>query len=100
MIIFTFGNRPYCFQWALDFILLFYCFVASCCVVFVLLFMLFIAALRMYIHEFCYNIDRHTVVISKNFNKGSSTHNHAHSLGVAQLEPRPCFQRWKHDNLV
>ena len=60
MIIFTFGNRPYCLRWALDFILLFYCFVASCCVVFVLLFMLFIAALRMYIHEFCYNIDRYT----------------------------------------
>ena len=40
------------------------------------------------------------VVISKNFNKGGSTHNHAHSLGVAQLKPRPYFQRWKHDNLV
>ena len=26
-----------------------------------------------------------SVVISKNFNKGGSTHNHAHSLGVAQL---------------
>ena len=40
------------------------------------------------------------VVVSKHFNKGGSKHNHAHSLGVAQLEPRPCFQRWKHDNLV
>ena len=41
-----------------------------------------------------------SVVISKNFNKGGSAHNHAHSLGVAQLKPRPYFQRWKHDNLV
>ena len=40
------------------------------------------------------------VVISKNFNKGGSRHNHLHSLGVMQLQPRPYFQRWKHDNLV
>ena len=41
-----------------------------------------------------------SVVISKNFNKGGSTDNHAHNLGVAQLQPSPYFQRWKHDNLV
>ena len=41
-----------------------------------------------------------TVVISKNFKNGGSRHNHALSLGVVQLQPRPCFQRWKHDNLV
>ena len=41
-----------------------------------------------------------SVVISKNVNKEGSTHNHAHRLGVAQLQPRPYFQRWKHDNLV
>ena len=41
-----------------------------------------------------------TVVISKNFNKRGSRHNHAHSLGVAQLQPCPYFQRWKYDNLV
>ena len=35
-------------------------------------------------------------VIFKNFNKGGSVN----SLGVAQLQPRPYFQRWKHDNLV
>ena len=40
------------------------------------------------------------VVISKNFNKGGSRHNHTHSLGVAQLQPRPYFKRWRHDNLV
>ena len=34
-----------------------------------------------------------SVVISKNFNKGGSRHNHAHSLGVAHLQPRPYFQR-------
>ena len=31
---------------------------------------------------------------------GGSMNNHAHSLGVVQLQPRPYFQRWKHDNLV
>ena len=31
----------------------------------------------------------YAVVVSKNFNKGGSAHNHAHSLGVAQLQPRP-----------
>ena len=41
-----------------------------------------------------------TGVISKNFNKWGSRHNHAHSLGVAQLQPCPNFQRCKHDNLV
>ena len=40
------------------------------------------------------------VVISKNFNKGGSRHNHAHSLGGAQLQPHTYFQRWKHDSLV
>ena len=40
------------------------------------------------------------VVISKSVNKGGSRHKLAHSLGVAWLQPRPCFQRWKHDNLV
>ena len=45
-------------------------------------------------------VNHYTVVISKNFNKGGSKHNHAYSLGVAKLQPRPCFQRWKHDNLV
>jgi len=40
------------------------------------------------------------VVISKNFNKGGSRDNHAHSLGVALLQPRPCFHKWKHDSLV
>ena len=40
------------------------------------------------------------VVISKNFNKGGSRHNHAHILGVVQLQPRLYFQRWKRDNLV
>ena len=30
----------------------------------------------------------------------TSRHNNAHSLGVAQLQPRPYFQRWKHENLV
>ena len=43
MIILTFGNRLYCLQWTLDFVLLYYCFVASCCVVFIFL-LLFIAA--------------------------------------------------------
>ena len=38
--------------------------------------------------------------ISKYFSKGGSRHNHANILGVAKLQPRPCFQRWKHDNLV
>ena len=41
-----------------------------------------------------------SVVISKNFNKGGSTYNRTHSLGVAQLQPRPYFQRLKHNNLV
>ena len=41
-----------------------------------------------------------SVVLSKNFNKGGSRHNHTHSLGVAQLQLLPYFQRWKHDNLV
>ena len=44
MIIMTFGNRLYCLQWTLDFVLLYYCFVASCCVVLIFL-LLFIAAL-------------------------------------------------------
>ena len=46
----------------------------------------------------CFEQFLKAVVISKNVNKGGSTHNHAHSLGVAQLQPRPYFQRWKHDN--
>ena len=36
----------------------------------------------------------------KNFNKGGSRHNHAHSLGVVKLQPRPHYQRWEHHNLV
>ena len=43
--------------------------------------------------------DFRPVVISKKFNKGSSRYNHAHILGVVQLQLRPYFQRWKHDNL-
>ena len=39
-------------------------------------------------------------VISKNFNKGGSMHNHAHNLGVAQLQPCPYFHRWRDDNLA
>ena len=42
----------------------------------------------------------HPVVSSKNVNKGGCTHNHAHSLGVAQLQPCPYVQRWKHGNVV
>ena len=33
------------------------------------------------------------VVISKNCNKRGSRHNHVHSLGVAQLQPRPFFPK-------
>jgi len=40
------------------------------------------------------------MVIFKKFNKGGSRQNQAHSLGVAQLQPRPYFQRWIHANLV
>ena len=42
----------------------------------------------------------HAVVISKNFSKEGSKLNHAHSLGVAQLQQHPYFQSWKHGNLV
>ena len=38
------------------------------------------------------------MVISKNFKKGGSTHNHAHSLGVAQLQPRPYITPWASHN--
>jgi len=38
------------------------------------------------------------VVISKNFNKVGSRHNHAHSLGVAQLQSRPYI--FKDGNMI
>ena len=40
------------------------------------------------------------MVSSKTFNKGGSKCINAHNVGVAQLQTRPYFQRWKYGNLV